>query len=291
MMKRWLWIPTVGRAGTARTLDWVDPEVSTIVARVSEVAEYEERYPNFPVKCLQGSHIGETRRNILHHVQEPHVQIDDDIVLKCVDPYTDLMLLLSRMRDRLADRSQSGYSMTGIGMQYMGSMHYKQARDHEDMPVYCIYGISPDVWDVPNHHFPVGDDKVLNMWAMAHRGTSVDFAGRWSNASFDRGTRGTRGGCFEYRTLEMIVDTYYRMETIWPRYVSVRELKKPVMAYGFMIDKRLVIAWGKIRRDAPEGSAQEYLSTRWRDWLQHREEKDEKIGALGAIGEGRGVDG
>lgn len=251
-MSMFTYIPSRGRADTARTLDLLPPELrmkAVMVVRSEEAEEY--RRAGFPVLACPDTcdHIGTVRQWIVEHHRNTHrggtdrflMMLDDDIRTfrrwrPSLGKYTRAQNPdVASMYDRVT-RLLHSYPQVGIAAHAFSN---SLPRGHKEAGRVTAATALDAEWIEAleaEYRLPLQEDLDLTMQIISKGEMNAIL----TDFTFDNGAQGQKGGCETYRTDRVKRHcTDFLMEQ-FPGYIQARETPKGPAER---------VMWSKMRRD------------------------------------------
>lgn len=240
-------VPSLGRAGTANSMKWLDKAERDIIFAVhkDDVIPYKKAYPFKEILELSDEcyrHTGLVRKEIMSRIREPFFFVDDDIrvTLKTVQS-------VKAVFDILEHHINSGASMAGLAPQLFSNFANTSFINGDlfairNKFVATVYAIKPADFDsCPLARLPVYEDIALVIHAIqSGGGTIATYVATHSNVS------PPIGGCNSWRSKDITLSSLETLVNLYPDVCSVRETNNTTHSQNIGIGLR--VAWAKIKK-------------------------------------------
>ena len=241
-------VPSLGRAGTATSMKWLQDCARIVVLAVheDEADAYGRAYPWAEIMVLPENtrrHTGRIRKHIMQMYRKPFHFVDDDIRLSLKS-----VLSPADVFEQIERHLAAGASMAGIGQQLFSNSVIEKCRTIngdkwalDNKFVATVYGVQPTHFDdCPLEDLPVYEDVALVIHAMERGGCICSYVATHSNVS------PSEGGCNAWRNEQITLESLIRLTKLYPEYCSIRETKNTTHSQNIGVGLRT--AWSKIKK-------------------------------------------
>lgn len=240
-------IPSLGRAGTAPTMNWIHQAKRPVILAVhrDEAMAYGKAYSGIELMLLPDSvrrNAGKLRQYIMGRMEKPFFFVDDDASVRLVHFKT-----YEAMFNQLEKHMIKGK----VPMAAIGKQIFSNAVIPKCEPMYgdrlairnkfasIVYGIDPRAFKTLDlRKLVVYEDCALIIHAIQNGGTIVSYSATHTNKT------PPHGGCNSWRTKEIILSSLDELVRMYPQWCKKIETKHT--AHGQDLGVGVRISWSRI---------------------------------------------